>query len=39
TTPIAEGGFSFVYRATDATTGEQYALKKILCQVRDERIK
>lgn len=32
--PIAEGGFSFVYRATDSSTGEHYALKKILCQVR-----
>lgn len=33
TTPIAEGGFSFVYRARKASTGEHYALKKILCQV------
>lgn len=31
--PIAEGGFSFVYPARNASTGEIYALKKILCQV------
>eukprot|EP00903_Cladosiphon_okamuranus_P006885 g6705.t1 len=35
--PIAEGGFSFVYRATDTSTGEHYALKKILCQVDEQR--
>ncbi|CAM9506164.1 unnamed protein product, partial [Ectocarpus sp. 6 AP-2014] len=37
TAPIAEGGFSFVYRATDTSTGEQYALKKVLCQVDEQR--
>lgn len=31
--PIAEGGFSFVYTARNVSTGEQYALKKVLCQV------
>ncbi|CAM9204260.1 unnamed protein product, partial [Ascophyllum nodosum] len=35
--PIAEGGFSFVYRARHASTGEHYALKKILCQVDEQR--
>ncbi|CAN0162027.1 unnamed protein product, partial [Laminaria digitata] len=36
-TPVAEGGFSFVYRARKASTGEHYALKKILCQVDEQR--
>lgn len=38
TTPIAEGGFSFVYRARDATSGEHYALKKVLCQVKSAHV-
>ncbi|CAK0797803.1 unnamed protein product [Prorocentrum cordatum] len=29
---LAEGGFSFVHRAEDPGTGQQYALKKMLCQ-------
>ncbi|DAZ95576.1 TPA: hypothetical protein N0F65_006062 [Lagenidium giganteum] len=33
---IAQGGFSFVYNARDAKTGEQYALKKILCQTDEQ---
>ncbi|CAI5718489.1 unnamed protein product [Hyaloperonospora brassicae] len=28
---VAQGAFSFVYRATDAATGESFALKKIPC--------
>jgi hypothetical protein len=28
-TPIAEGGFSFVFSARDAVSGRQYALKKV----------
>ncbi|KAE9193058.1 hypothetical protein PF001_g28231 [Phytophthora fragariae] len=34
---IAQGGFSFVYRARDTDTGEPFALKKILCQT-DEQV-
>lgn len=34
---IAQGGFSFVYRARDAHTGEAFALKKIICQT-DEQV-
>lgn len=33
---IAQGGFSFVYRARDAMTGEAFALKKILCQTDEQ---
>lgn len=33
--PLAEGGFSFVYIARNASTGERYALKKMLCQVTE----
>lgn len=29
---LAEGGFSFVYAAADARTGESFALKKVICQ-------
>ncbi|CAM9828863.1 unnamed protein product, partial [Sphacelaria rigidula] len=36
-TPIAEGGFSFVFVAKNASTRERYALKKILCQVDEQR--
>lgn len=34
---IAQGGYSFVYRATDAFTGEVFALKKILAQTEDQQ--
>lgn len=34
---VAQGAFSFVYRARDASTGETFALKKILCQT-DEQV-
>lgn len=34
---IAQGGYSFVYRATDAFTGEAFALKKILAQAEDQQ--
>ncbi|GAB5033384.1 nak mpsk protein kinase [Nannochloropsis oceanica] len=33
---LAEGGFGYVYLAQDAHTGEVYALKKMLCQVREQ---
>ncbi|RLN57132.1 hypothetical protein BBJ29_006441 [Phytophthora kernoviae] len=33
---IAQGGFSFVYRARDTDTGEAFALKKILCQTNEQ---
>jgi len=29
---LAEGGFSFVYSATELSTGRQFALKKMICQ-------
>ncbi|TMW58672.1 hypothetical protein Poli38472_010231 [Pythium oligandrum] len=35
-TEIAQGGFSFVYNARDAATGEAFALKKILCQTEEQ---
>ncbi|TDH67427.1 hypothetical protein CCR75_006317 [Bremia lactucae] len=34
---IAQGGFSFVYKARDPENGESFALKKILCQT-DEQV-
>jgi serine/threonine kinase 16 len=33
---IAQGGYSYVYHARDATTGEAFALKKILCQTEEQ---
>ncbi|RLN31659.1 hypothetical protein BBJ28_00004615, partial [Nothophytophthora sp. Chile5] len=33
---IAQGGFSFVYKARDTETGEAFALKKILCQTGEQ---
>lgn len=33
---IAQGGFSFVYKARDTHTGEAFALKKILCQTSEQ---
>jgi serine/threonine kinase 16 len=32
---IAQGGYSYVYHARDAATGEVFALKKILCQTEE----
>ncbi|CAN0168768.1 unnamed protein product, partial [Discosporangium mesarthrocarpum] len=37
TSALAEGGFSYVYPAYNARTRERYALKKILCQVEEQR--
>ena len=34
---IAEGGFSFVYLAVDSSTGQKYAVKKILVQTKEAR--
>ncbi|CAM9180766.1 unnamed protein product [Chrysoparadoxa australica] len=34
---IAEGGFSFVHKATNTRTGRTYALKKILCQSEEQK--
>ncbi len=31
---ISEGGYAYVYRVHDATTGQKYGLKKILLHVR-----
>ncbi|POM59904.1 NAK/MPSK protein Kinase [Phytophthora palmivora] len=36
-TEVAQGGFSFVYKARDTDTGEAFALKKVLCQT-DEQV-
>lgn len=33
---LAEGGFAYVFLVTDAQTGEVCALKKILCQTREQ---
>ena len=33
---LAEGGFAYVYLATDAQTGEVCALKRMLCQTREQ---
>jgi serine/threonine kinase 16 len=33
---IAQGGFSFVYKARDTHAGEAFALKKILCQTEEQ---
>lgn len=33
---LAEGGFGYVYLAQDAQTGELCALKKMLCQTREQ---
>eukprot|EP00644_Phytophthora_capsici_P004447 jgi/Phyca11/565693/estExt2_Genewise1.C_PHYCAscaffold_190005 len=33
---IAQGGFSFVYKARDTDTGEAFALKKVLCQTEEQ---
>ncbi|CAH0513753.1 unnamed protein product [Peronospora belbahrii] len=33
---VAQGGFSFVYKARDTETGEAFALKKILCQTNEQ---
>lgn len=30
---ISEGGYAYVYRVRDATTGQKYGLKKILLHV------
>ena len=29
---LAEGGFAYVFRARDVESGEEFALKKVLCQ-------
>lgn len=34
---IAEGGFSYVWAATDTVTGDQVAVKQILCQSAEQR--
>ena len=34
---IAEGGFSFVWRAVDVHTGEEFAIKQVLCQTAEQR--
>mmetsp|Transcript_32316 Transcript_32316/g.89262 ORF Transcript_32316/g.89262 Transcript_32316/m.89262 type:complete len:355 (-) Transcript_32316:20-1084(-) len=34
---LAEGGFSFVYTASDLGSRQQYALKKIICQDSDAK--
>ena len=34
---IAEGGFGFVYQATDQNTGEKYALKKMIVTNENKR--
>ncbi|CAM9262891.1 unnamed protein product, partial [Phaeothamnion confervicola] len=34
--PVAEGGFSYIYRATDSRTREKYALKRILFDEQKE---
>jgi serine/threonine protein kinase len=28
---VSEGGYAYVYRATDRATGETFALKKVIC--------
>ncbi|KAI9913846.1 hypothetical protein PsorP6_005797 [Peronosclerospora sorghi] len=33
---LAQGGYSFVYKARDTDTGEAFALKKILCQTNEQ---
>jgi serine/threonine kinase 16 len=34
---VAEGGFSFVWAATDVRTGEAFAVKQVLCQSPEQR--
>eukprot|EP00638_Chattonella_subsalsa_P014614 CAMPEP_0117829032 /NCGR_PEP_ID=MMETSP0949-20121206/7623_1 /TAXON_ID=44440 /ORGANISM="Chattonella subsalsa, Strain CCMP2191" /LENGTH=307 /DNA_ID=CAMNT_0005669703 /DNA_START=75 /DNA_END=999 /DNA_ORIENTATION=+ len=34
---IGQGGYSYVYLATEQRTGQKYALKKVLCQVEEQR--
>jgi len=36
--PIAEGGFAFVYKVTDAETQEEFAMKRMLC-LDEKRLK
>ncbi len=35
--PAASGGFAYVYLAEDFSTGEQFALKRMLCQDKESR--
>jgi len=34
---LAEGGYGYIWRVQDTTTGTEYALKKMICQVRYQR--
>ena len=37
TRQIAEGGFSYVWAATDVRSGEVFAVKQVLCQTAEQR--
>lgn len=32
---ISQGGYAYVFQVRDVVTGEMFALKKMICQVKD----